>query len=92
MSKTKSFTDTELHDLILSMIPKARPYHPASRAFGLLSEAEIKQALDRLFEKTGTYKHWMVNGKEYSIRIKSPSQWRGDVRYKLLVEPVRRSP
>lgn len=83
----KTFTDADLHDLILAMIPKARPYHPASRAFGLLSEAEIKQALDRLFEKSGFYKRWIVEGKEYSIMVKSPSQWRGESRYKLLVEP-----
>ena len=85
---TKIFTDADLRDLILNMIPKARPYHPASRAFGLLSGAEIRQALNRLFEKGGFYGHWIIEGKEYSIRVKSPSQWRGESRYKLLVEPA----
>ena len=88
MSKPKHFTDTELHDLILSMIPKAQPYHPASRAYACLLETEIKQSLDRLFEKCGVYKHWVIDGKEYSIYVKSPSQWRGESRYKLLVEPA----
>ena len=85
---TKTFTDTELRDLILAMIPKARPYHPASRAYGYLSEAEIRQALDRLFPKGNWSRHWVVEGKEYWIRVKAPSQWRGESRYKLLVEPA----
>lgn len=88
MSKPKTFTDIELHDLILAMIPKAKPYHPAHRAYSLLSEAEIKQALDRLFTKGNWAKHWIIEGKEYYIRVKSPSQWRGESRYKLLVEPA----
>ena len=86
--KTKQFTDAELQNLILTMIPKARPYHPVGRAYGCLSEAEIKQSLNRLFVKGAWACHWIIEGKEYYIRVKSPSQWRGESRYRLLVEPA----